>query len=112
MITINIFDYCKISKYFTGIEDSQLNCYPSLIPNWDHSPRSGRKGHIFAHSNPEAFKKHAKAVFATIMEKPKDQRIVFLKSWNEWAEGNYIEPDLKFGRGYLEALKEAISELE
>jgi hypothetical protein len=48
----------------------------------------------------------------TVKEKRLDHRIIFLKSWNEWAEGNYMEPDLKFGRGYLEALKEAVSEQE
>ena len=33
--------------------------------------------------------------------------MVFLKSWNEWGEGNYMEPDLRFGKGYIKALKEA-----
>ena len=39
------------------------------------------------------------------MVSKKQNKIVILKSWNEWAEGNYIEPDLKYGRGYLEVLK-------
>jgi hypothetical protein len=42
---------------------------------------------------------------------PVEEKLVFLKSWNEWAEGNHLEPDLKFGRGYLEAIKEEISHL-
>ena len=37
--------------------------------------------------------------------------MMFMYAWNEWAEGNYMEPDLKFGRGYLEALKEAIQDI-
>ena len=42
----------------------------------------------------------------------KEHRIVFLKSWNEWGEGNYVEPDLKYGRGFLEVLKQEIDSLE
>ena len=35
---------------------------------------------------------------------------MFLKSWNEWGEGNFMEPDLTFGRGFIEALRKAIDE--
>jgi hypothetical protein len=106
-----IFDYEKLSQYFSSEKDLRDNWYPCIIPNWDHSPRSGRRGNIFINSNPKAFKKHVKAVLDKVKNKKDDHRIIFLKSWNEWAEGNYMEPDLKFGRGYLEALKEAISEM-
>jgi len=41
----------------------------------------------------------------------KFSRLIFLRSRNEWAEGNNMEPELKYGRGYLEALKEALDEL-
>jgi hypothetical protein len=106
----SIFDYGKLYKYFSHQNDRKENWYPCIIPNWDHSPRSGRRGNIFVNSSPTVFKKHVKQVLETVKEKQPDHRIVFLKSWNEWAEGNYMEPDLKFGRGYLEALKDAIDE--
>lgn len=105
-----IVDYARAAKFFTGTEDRETDCYPTIIPNWDHSPRSGRKGHILVHSTPEKFKKHILQTFANVIHKPEDKRIVFLKSWNEWAEGNYMEPDLRFGLSYLEALKEAMKE--
>ena len=34
----------------------------------------------------------------------------FLKSWNEWGEGNYVEPDQEFGHGWLDAIKEAMND--
>ena len=38
----------------------------------------------------------------------KSNNIVFLKSWNEWGEGNYLEPDLKYGKGFIYAIREAL----
>lgn len=100
--------YERAARYFTSPEDRAIDCYPTLIPNWDHSPRSGRQGHILVGATPQKFEQHAEAVFRNVMHKPYERRIVFLKSWNEWAEGNYMEPDLKFGRGNLEALQQAL----
>lgn len=100
-----VVDYNNAAKYFTGDEDVLDYCYPSIIPNWDHSPRSGREGHILINSNPQAFSTHVRQVLKNVHEKTEQHQLVFLKSWNEWAEGNYIEPDLKYGRAFLEALK-------
>ena len=103
-----IVSYARASKSFTDKEDSLEYCYPTIIPNWDHSPRSGRSGHIIVDSNPSLFFKHVKSALKTIEKKESQHSLIFLKSWNEWAEGNYMEPDLKYGRGYLNALKEAL----
>lgn len=43
-----------------------------------------------------------------IKDKTEENKIVFLKSWNEWGEGNYMEPDLKYGHGFIDALSEII----
>ena len=83
-----------------------------LIPNWDNSPRSGRNGLIIKNATPELWRKHIQNVFCLLKKKPAEQRIAFIKSWNEWAEGNYLEPDSRFGRKYLEVLKEEIDNFE
>jgi Glycosyltransferase WbsX len=103
-----VIPYKIAAKYFSGKEDSDEKVYPSIFPNWDHSPRSGRKVHILHNSTPFEFKKHVLKVLESV--KSKKNQVVFLRSWNEWAEGNYIEPDLKHGKGYLIALKEALEE--
>lgn len=101
-------DYQKVFKYFSSIKDEKEYLYPCIFPNWDHSPRSGKKSHNFFNSNPEAFQKHAEEVIRVVKNKQPEHRIIILKSWNEWAEGNYMEPDLKFRTGYIDALRKAV----
>jgi hypothetical protein len=102
------FKYKEIIKYLVPDDVDQNNVFPTLIPQWDRSPRSGSKTTIYHGSTPELFGSHVKSIIEKIQEKPVDNKIVFLKSWNEWAEGNYIEPDIIFGHGYLNALKKEL----
>lgn len=104
-----IIPYKKAIKHSVFEEDYREDVFPTMMPNWDHTPRSGRGGTVLHNATPELFEEHAKKVLATTKDKNEDKRIVFLKSWNEWGEGNYMEPDLKFGRGFINALKKAIN---
>lgn len=100
--------YDQASKTFTNKTDGQRQIIPSIIPNWDHSPRSGKKFHNFYGANPESFARQVNAALENISEKDHEEKILFLKSWNEWGEGNYMEPDEEFGRGYIDALRFAL----
>lgn len=103
--------YKDVMKYLINEkEDSKENFIPCLIPNWDHSPRSGARASILHNCKPAYFYKHAMEVLRIL--KNKKNKLVFLKSWNEWGEGNYMEPDLKYGRGYIDALAKAIHDSE
>lgn len=103
------FDYCDIIKHFFTEDDREENIYPTIMPNWDRSPRSGNRAVIYHDSTPTLFKQHVEQALDYIKDKEDEHKILILKSWNEWAEGNYMEPDLKFGHGYLDALKEALN---
>lgn len=103
-------DYKDIYPYLTTKKEYSDDVAPVLLPQWDHSPRSGRFGIILYNSTPEYFRRHALQVLEAVKGKPKERQIIFLKSWNEWGEGNYMEPDLTHGRGYIDALRMAINE--
>ena len=85
------------------------NVIPVITPNWDHSPRSEYNAMIFHHSNPELWGNLVKRTLQTIAEKPDSDQIIMIRAWNEWGEGNYVEPDQEFGHGWLDAIYKAIN---
>ncbi|ABQ26525.1 glycosyltransferase WbsX family protein [Geotalea uraniireducens] len=104
-----IFSYEKDFADLQPIKIAHGDNYPCLLPNWDNTPRSKSNGLVLHDSTPEAFRKHVKKALEISRDKPDERKLVFIKSWNEWAEGNHLEPDLKFGRAYLEILRNEIS---
>lgn len=102
-----------IRPYSPEIFDSAIDAYedviPSVVPCWDHTPRSGMRGVVLHGSTPEKFEAAVDRMLGRIGAKTAEHRFLMVKSWNEWAEGNYLEPDLTWGRRYLEALKRAVS---
>lgn len=84
------------------------NIHPSLLPNFDHSPRSAYRGWIITGSTPEKWGKLCRLIFSKLQTRPQQENLVFIKAWNEWGEGNYLEPDLKYGWEYIKQTKQAI----
>ena len=82
-----------------------IESFPCVIPNWDNTPRSASNGMVLQGSTPEIFRRHLRRAIQRVAEAPKERRLVFVKSWNEWAEGNHLEPDQRYGRGYLEVIR-------
>lgn len=98
------YRYDRIIRNLYVPEDRWENVYPTLVSNWDRSPRCGLKAAIYTGATPEAFGENVRMGLELVRGKPAERRIMFLQSWNEWGEGNHVEPDLKYGRGHLEAL--------
>lgn len=106
---LTIWDYKEILSILLRSNKVDWPDYPVALPNWDNTPRSGMRGLVFHDSTPELFRQHLREAISRVANRRIEEKIVFLKAWNEWAEGNYVEPDLKFGRGYLEVIKDEIS---
>ena len=107
---IDKYDFKKVSMRLFTDEDRRDDVFPTIIPNWDRSPRVGRRAKIWYNYNPIYFKKQVELALDFIKDKPEQHRILFLMAWNEWGEGNYMEPDLEFGHGYINALYEALND--
>lgn len=84
--------------------------FPSLFPCWDNSARRvNRPFMAFKNSTPMLFEKWLKHIFDTFIPYSKDENLVFVNAWNEWAEGCHLEPDIRYGLGYLNAVKNVIT---
>lgn len=83
--------------------------YPVALSNWDNTPRAGERGIVLEGGTPELFRRQLREALERVASRPSEQRIVFLKSWNEWAEGNYVEPDQQFGTSCLEVIRDEIT---
>lgn len=90
-----------VVKYFKNNPHASI----CLLPNYDHSPRSGKNAVILTNSTPAAFGELLHSIRKILSERNSNNKFLFIKSWNEWGEGNYLEPDLRYGRGYLEQIK-------
>lgn len=78
--------------------------FPCVTVGWDNTPRCGIRGTVAHDVLPSDFRSQMRRARTFVSSRDRVERIIFLKSWNEWAEGNYLEPDVCYGRSYLEAL--------
>lgn len=103
-----IIDYQTYINHLIPDRYESEHAIPCVLPNWDNTPRSGYRGLVMLGSTPELFAKQVDKALRHVQKKNVNERFLFIKSWNEWAEGNYLEPDLRYGHKYLDALRDAL----
>ncbi len=101
---LKIYDYVDARQKMLSYKKKHP-VYPSIFVGWDNAPRRGENGIVMVNSTPENFKAGLADMVASVQKKPFDDRLVFVNAWNEWAEGNHLEPDQKHGLAYLEAVR-------
>ena len=102
------FDYRNVVRGYFAPEDRWENVFPTILPQWDRSPRAATYDGLYTGATPEAFEQHIRHAMSMIADKAPEHQILILKSWNEWGEGNYVEPDQQFGHGWLDAIRRAV----
>ncbi len=103
------YNYPQVVKNFFAPEDRWENVFPVILPQWDRTPRAGISEGIYVNATPENFRKHVVDALKVVAGKEDEHKIIFMKSWNEWGEGNYVEPDLRYGHGFLDVLQKVLT---
>jgi lipopolysaccharide biosynthesis protein len=104
-----VFSYAGLSERMQSRPPVPYVRFRCATPGWDNSPRRQREANIFHGSTPELYERWLQAIIReTLLTHQGDGRIVFVNAWNEWAEGNHLEPDQRWGRAYLDATMRAV----
>ena len=82
--------------------------FSGVCPGWDNSPRRKSDAFILHNSSPKIYEKYLSTVCDNFTPFSDEENFIFLNAMNEWAEGNHLEPDMKWGLKYLEATKSVL----
>ena len=82
--------------------------YPGITPGWDNTARRKSDAFILHNSSPEEYGRWLKYVVENFQPYSREENFIFINAWNEWAEGNHLEPCLKWGSAYLEMTKRVL----
>ena len=100
-------DYEKYADYACSkLNSKKFKEFPSITPSWDNSPRrTGQSFWALTNSTPSKYGKWLQYILKNFKPYTKEENFIFINAWNEWAEGNHLEPDQKWGQAYLKETK-------
>jgi hypothetical protein len=104
---LHVYDYDQAVPVLDDLPVVPYPTYETVFPSWDNTARRGVDGWVLQGSTPAAYERWLRSAVERARSRPPQQRIVFINAWNEWAEGAYLEPDVRNGRAYLEATRAA-----
>jgi lipopolysaccharide biosynthesis protein len=104
-----VYQWNELVKRSNNYVEPGYKIFRSVCPSWDNSARKRNKASILYGSSPREYQNWLfNAIKDSEKRWEKNNRLVFVNAWNEWAEGAHLEPDNKYGFGYLEATSIAL----
>ena len=106
-----IFDFKRHMKEKPYLNKKDYTLFKTVFTEWDNTPRLNGRGHVFYGAGRESYREWLKDVLRFTRENhSKEERIVFINAWNEWAEGAHLEPDRKNGYAYLQITADCLKD--
>jgi lipopolysaccharide biosynthesis protein len=106
-----VYDYGAVVEKMLAKPTPAYRRYPCVTPSWDNSARRGRldRSVVFDGATPELYERWLRGVVSRAISSSESPPLIFLNAWNEWAEGNHLEPDQRFGRAFLDATRRVLA---
>lgn len=103
-------DYSGYVDYSSKSPIPDYKMFPGVTPMWDNTARRKERMFILDKSTPEKYGEWLKSVVDKFVPFSEEENFIFINAWNEWAEGNHLEPDQKWGFRYLEETRKALDD--
>ncbi len=106
-----IYSYDQVVANAILSKEPEYKLFRSAMLSWDNTARKKNNSHIFYNFSLLKYKQWLSSIVNKVYSNPKyrnDEKLVFVNAWNEWAEGTHLEPDQKFGYGYLQTTYDVI----
>ncbi len=103
-----IYDYESFTARMLARPAAPYPRFPCVTPGWDNTARRERHGIVLRDSTPQAYGRWLRATVDGFTPFGPGEDLLFVNAWNEWAEGNHLEPCLRWGRAYLEATRDVL----
>jgi lipopolysaccharide biosynthesis protein len=105
------FDYLEVAhRMIEAAKQINYKRYPGITPMWDNSARRKKDAAIFFNSDPEKYAFWLNEIIQSFQPFSKEENFIFINAWNEWGEGNHLEPCQKWGRAYLEVTRNLLTD--
>jgi lipopolysaccharide biosynthesis protein len=98
--SLKVYDY-EEARRLMNQDEPGFPIYRSIFVGWDNTARRGAQGIVVVNNTPERFGAGLRRLAESAATRPRDEQVIFINAWNEWAEGNHLEPDHRFGRRFL-----------
>ncbi len=113
--TGHIYSYEQVVSNAVVSKEPDYKLYRTPMLSWDNTARRPNKSTIFHDFSLLHYKQWLSSIVNKVYANPKysaDEKIVFVNAWNEWAEGTHLEPDQKFGYGYLQTTYDVLRDYD
>ncbi|MDT7537961.1 MAG: hypothetical protein QOI82_1546 [Actinomycetota bacterium] len=104
-----VFEYADVVQRMLSDSRPSYPQHPCVTPSWDNSARRKEAALILRGATPELYEQWLTEVVRRVIASDNAEPLVFVNAWNEWAEGNHLEPDVAFGHAWLEATRRALN---
>lgn len=97
------WQFATIAQSYIERKYEDARVFKTVFPSWDNTARTHNRAVVILNGTPDNYEYWLASTLDIALDSCKSDPLVFVNAWNEWAEGCHLEPDRKYGRGFLEA---------